>query len=267
MSWLFSRALVGAFSAGCSSAGAPSAPSSATPTPQAYLSPDRMTAFSRLSRSGMTFAPLTDDRGEDVLTWFLAVFPVRTSARQEKVRESMESAADCGRKWRASLARYDRATRSWRTHQFSLLGGLTAFSGTLPLWGMTVGGELYPLQTAVPRTNGTASGLWPTVTVSGNNNRKGVSQNSGDGLATAVRRRWPTATASASKGSSPAALTRKDGRSRANDRLDYAVMDSDGGPLNPTWVEWLMGWPLGWTDCAVSVTDRFRSWLQQHGGC
>lgn len=24
--------------------------------------------------------------------------------------------------------------------------------------------------------------------------------------------------------------------------------DGDGGPLNPTWVEWLMGFPNGWTD-------------------
>ena len=38
-----------------------------------------------------------------------------------------------------------------------------------------------------------------------------------------------------------------------------------GGQLNPTWVEWLMGWPLGWTDCAASATDKFRQWLNSHG--
>jgi hypothetical protein len=38
-----------------------------------------------------------------------------------------------------------------------------------------------------------------------------------------------------------------------------------GGSLNPTWVEWLMGWPLGWTDCAASATDRFQQWLNSHG--
>ena len=41
--------------------------------------------------------------------------------------------------------------------------------------------------------------------------------------------------------------------------------DSVGGQLNPTWVEWLMGWPLGWTDCAASGTDRFREWCNAHG--
>lgn len=59
---------------------------------------------------------------------------------------------------------------------------------------------------------------------------------------------WPTPTATAYKGSSPAAMTRKSGESRERDRLDHAVMASDGGQLNPVWVEWLMGWPIGATE-------------------
>jgi hypothetical protein len=31
-----------------------------------------------------------------------------------------------------------------------------------------------------------------------------------------------------------------------------------GGKLNPTWVEWLMGFPLGWTDCGASATRSSR---------
>lgn len=38
-----------------------------------------------------------------------------------------------------------------------------------------------------------------------------------------------------------------------------------GGKLNPTWVEWLMGWPLGWTDLKVLEMDKFQQWLQKHG--
>lgn len=29
----------------------------------------------------------------------------------------------------------------------------------------------------------------------------------------------------------------------------------NGGKLNPEWVEWLQGFPIGWTDCAVSGTQ------------
>ena len=38
-----------------------------------------------------------------------------------------------------------------------------------------------------------------------------------------------------------------------------------GGQLNPMWVEWLMGWPLGQTDLKPLETDKYRLWLQQHG--
>jgi hypothetical protein len=45
----------------------------------------------------------------------------------------------------------------------------------------------------------------------------------------------------------------------------HALPAQVGGQLNPTWVEWLMGWPIGWTDCDVSATDKFRQWQRSHG--
>jgi len=38
-----------------------------------------------------------------------------------------------------------------------------------------------------------------------------------------------------------------------------------GGIPNPTWLEWLMGWPVGWTGLKPLETDRFQQWQQQHG--
>lgn len=35
--------------------------------------------------------------------------------------------------------------------------------------------------------------------------------------------------------------------------------EQSGGRLNPDWVEWLMGVPIGWTDVEVSVTGRSRT--------
>jgi DNA (cytosine-5)-methyltransferase 1 len=38
-----------------------------------------------------------------------------------------------------------------------------------------------------------------------------------------------------------------------------------GGALNPMWVEWLMGWPLGWTDLNPLEMDKSHSVPQQPG--
>lgn len=74
---------------------------------------------------------------------------------------------------------------------------------------------------------------------------------------------WPTPTAVTDSGG--AALC-KWGGAGARAKLRTMVDDKTlNGALNPTWVEWLMGWPLGWTDCAVSATDKFRQWFGWHG--
>jgi len=41
--------------------------------------------------------------------------------------------------------------------------------------------------------------------------------------------------------------------------------DQVAGQLNPDWVEWLMGWPIGWTDLKPLAMGRFRLWLLLHG--
>jgi DNA (cytosine-5)-methyltransferase 1 len=104
---------------------------------------------------------------------------------------------------------------------------------------------------------------WPTPTVCGNYNKAGLSAKSGDGLATAVKRwRTPNATDGA-KWSNQSQQEREQKGQQV--RLCHQL--SAGGSLNPTWVEWLMGWPLGWTDLRPLETDKFQQWQQQHGDC
>ena len=86
---------------------------------------------------------------------------------------------------------------------------------------------------------------WPTPTYSDYKGRGPKSKQ--QGLSEVVKY-WPTPTATSHKGWSK-------GHKRANkdDRLDYTVereahQTGNGGRLNPTWVEWLMGWPIEWTE-------------------
>jgi site-specific DNA-cytosine methylase len=44
-----------------------------------------------------------------------------------------------------------------------------------------------------------------------------------------------------------------------------ALSTKAGGQLNPMWVEWLMGWPLGWTDLKPLETDKSHCVRQPPG--
>jgi len=267
MSWLFSQALVEEYSADTCLDGEPSVQSSGNPTPQAYLCSDKMMGFSRLSRFGMTYKPLTADRGEALLTLFLAAFPARTSVQQEKEQALTENDQGCGDIWRGWLAKYDRDSCLWRTAQCSLLEDLNESLETLPRSGMTRNGLLWEQPTLALRIRGTEFGLWPTPTcnmVSGGPNHNSpqvLAGRHGINLEGAVMK-WPTPTARIWKGGGRQ-MIRSDGKSR-EDMLDWLV-EKDGGRLNPTWVEWLMGWPLAWTDLRPLGMAKFQQWQQQHG--
>jgi len=260
MSWLFSQALVAAYSAGTSSDGAPSAPSNTTPTPQAYWSRDKTTDAWRRFPSGMTSAPLTADRGEALLTSFLAAFRARTSALPVGAQASPENAADSGARWRESSVRYDRDLSSWKTHRCLFIEVLPLSSVTLPRWGMMRDGVCWERSTPAHRTSESASGsllrtrnLWPTPTRDSATERSTRYAQGGMPLTMAVKM-WPTPTSSEHK-------YRLQGDSQQSKCLNALA----GGSLNPTWVEWLMGWPLGWTALDASATDRYQQWRRSHG--
>ena len=278
MSWHYSRALVEEYSVATCSDGVQSAQLSANPTPQAYLCKDRMTAFSRLSRFGMTFAPLTEPLGVELLMWFQGDSRVRTYQLPGMAPELTASALACGEKWRESSVRYDLDSSSWRIHLSLFPEDLPWSSVTLPKWGMTRSGAVYQHPTQERPISATVSGLWPTPRA-GNpgsrpNGKGGKILEEEVLISVGIRSRgmymkdpirmWPTPVATMSKGSSPASLTRANGKDRSNDHLDHAIMAEEGGQLNPTWVEWLMGWPLGWTDLKPLEMDRFREWQRQH---
>jgi hypothetical protein len=102
--------------------------------------------------------------------------------------------------------------------------------------------------------------LLPTLTVCGNYNAKGASKTSGDGLATALRR-MPTLVARDHRSPGRSRLERTG--SKAGEHLPNVV----GGPLNPDWCEWFMGFPIGWTASEPLETHKFHEWRQQHGKC
>jgi len=233
MSWLYSQALVVEYLGDTSLDGEQSVQSNGNPTQQAYLSQDKMTDFSRLSRYGMTYKPLTESRGEELLTWYREVFHAKTSAQRVRAQGLMENAAGCGEKWHASFARYDPDSCSWRTAQCSLLGGLDEFLETWPQWGLMRDGECWEQTQLDLLITEPEFGWLPTPT---------VSDSSGAG------RDGPR------KGTHSISSW-KDYLSK-HYRMAYP-------PVNAT--EYMMGWPLGWTDLKPLVMDKSHCALQQHG--
>ena len=200
MSWNFSPVLVAAFLEECCSGTDQSAPLNTTPTPDQFYWPDKPTEHSRLSRFGITCAPLKGVHGEELLTWYREAFLARTSASPEMELESTAQEADSGERWPGSLAKYDRATCSWKTAQRSLLGDLEPCSVTWPRSGLMLDGQCWELPTLAPRTSGSGSGLWQTPVADDAANRAAGKWNSRGEPKLSAQVMWPTPLSSNSTG-------------------------------------------------------------------
>lgn len=245
MSWLFSQALAEEYSVDTSLAGEQFAQLNVMPTQHKFSRNDKTMEFSDLSRFGLTCAALTESRGEELLMSFLAGFRARTLALPDVAQASEVVDLDYGKKWQESSVRFDLDSSSWKTHPCSSNEVLPWSSVILPKWGMTASGSVYRHRTAERPKKETASGLWPT----------------------------PKAT-DGTKGCRTLAGARKEAQRGKNMDLWMAILlrtsevdHIQNGRLNPEWEEWLMGWPIGWTELKPLAMDKFREWQLQHSPC
>ena len=126
----------------------------------------------------------------------------------------------CGLGYETPLANYDLDTQSWKTFGDISLWGDCPLLANLPPSGMTRNGVLYPQPAWGPIIDATGSSLWPTPTADDASNVN-PKPNRFMGLVAAVNGQESQRT----------------------------------GKLNPMWVEWLMGFPIGWTDLEDSATQ------------
>jgi hypothetical protein len=66
----------------------------------------------------------------------------------------------------------------------------------------------------------------------------------------------------------PLARDWKSGKGRTQEQRgrrtsNQTLAESQGGQLNPDWVEWLMGWPIGWTSLGPLNPEAFREWQME----
>jgi len=225
-------------------------------------------------------------------------FPCQDISVAGKGGGSTDRAAACGGTWRASSVRFDRATSSWKTHRLLFDEDLPESSVILPRWGMTRDGACWERTKSALRTSAIGSGsspTYPTPCTIDSGSRFNLSSSPGASLrptlgAMARFNLWPTPTVQMAQTSSlrQASADKELHRSMLKNRfpmcLSTAIQGKSplwtppakmcptplnaevGGPLNPMWVEWLMGWPLGWTDLGPLAMDRFQQWCASHGG-
>lgn len=185
-------------------------------------------------------------------TLFTAVSHAKTFQRQDAELAWRENEADFFSKSCVSPKKHAPRSFFSKTSPPFELEDYKESSTHLPIFGMIVGGRVFLPLKLEPRTYVKDGGYWPTPRASPNENRQTkptpsqLAGKHGMNLSTAVLM-WPTPRAAdGTKGvRTPGGAAAEIARKRLNGvDLPTAV---GGGTLNPTWVEWLMGYPAEWT--------------------
>ena len=246
------------------SVGRPLLTARSTPTASGCSSSGSRTGSSTTPRSGTTPAPSPVKSSGARSTSFRRAFLASRSVWRVGGKGKRTNAT-VGHGSLGAFAKFDHATCSLRMSQGflpGLMGTSVRYSQSFPPSGMTSGGRVYRLPNVEPPTSVTGYGsLLPTpsavsygTNLGGGAGRVGKERPSLQHMAR--HNMWPT-TQDAKNNGGPA-------QQRRNTPPLNALV---GGPLNPDWVEWLMGWPIGSSALQPLETESLRSWLRLHGVC
>ena len=250
MSWTCSQVLADQFSQANLITTEQSLQLKSTRTAERFYFDGKKRGTSKRSPSGMTSTPSTLLSGMASLMSSLLGSPVKDS-RSQANKEEQPTPETNGRKRNELSKKFDQAELFSKTSRESESTS-ESWPEILPIWGMIQGGELFPLEKPEPCTFGRDGIVWPTPrsrdwkagygprylrkrssplpdTVDYNENYETI---------------WPTPNAH-------------------EPRLGYQDRSKGkkGTRLNPDWVEWLMGWPIGWTSLDPLPAENFDAWV------
>ena len=196
-------------------------------------------------RYGMTSTP-SQPRYSKGQMLFMVDSHARTSVMQDLEEAWKESEVDYSTncvEWSKKLRPNSSSSKTYLQY---VLADFELFSENLPIWGMTVDGLVYLPKKLEPRTYVNDGSCWPTPTAS---ERSGTNPNTGKGhtLSKTVR---------LIEMNMPPNVSIEEYKAKYKERKP--------GRLNPVWVGWLMGVPLGWSELKPWVMEWYRNKREKH---
>ena len=217
--------------------------SSKTPGAEGYSPP-----VGQACPSGMTSSVLTRSPGADKSTCSPQDSPASPGRSRASVKAPLTSVGS-GPRLRQSFALWDRGGSCWKTSQLSLLEEDCPSSQlTWPRWGSLRSGECFPAPPWVPAIAGSGSLCWPTPTA----------------------RDWRSGKSNLTSNSRPLSEQAERYGPLTNSQTGEILTQPTG--LNSRFVEWLMGFPDGWSrteniDCEPWETQCRHLLRRWRGPC